>query len=168
MGICGSKESTQAPPKRTSNRINTTTTTKLPSKQSQTQIQTQAQTHTSAPATTGSGIKTETRRLGTKDEEQSKSTISVKPKPLNNDSQPTAPQSIPVSVLSTKTTDSALKPSSNTGNSAREMAALAAEKRLNEQKKKGKQGELGKKLEQEKKKNHKDYAMEDYESKNTK
>lgn len=145
MGACGSKEASR-PTRQPVNKTKRTAPQQTAA--AATKGSTVAKAERQASAAKKSGIKSETRRLGTK----------------GADEPP--PEAVPVSVpVPAATTPPAEQEPVSVGrsstNTAREMAARAAESRLQQQKK----GQLGKKLDAERRKNNKDFAMEEYAAK---
>lgn len=164
MGACGSKEASRPvrqPAKtvqRTAKSQGTTTVKKAPVASTKAENIAKNTTKGKGIATSAassnvkkSGIKSETRRLGTKDDDEHDMTAkTVAPVAAVSDLPKSEPKPEPEPVSVSRST-----------NTAREMAARAAESRLQQQKK----GQLGKKLDAERKKNNKDYALEEYAAK---
>lgn len=145
MGICGSKESASTPKqspsvvnnKRAGNDGNVT------KKESKVSIDVNSKGK--------SAIKSETRRLGTKLE----TVTADEPKGTTIDEEVVSHPHRPANDSHNK----------NESSSARNLAAKAAELRLQQQNEKSKKGQLGRKLEQERKKQPKQYAIEEYNQK---
>ena len=158
MGACGSKEASR-PARQPVSKTHRTAPQQSAAPKKQTQTSTanttananaNAKAERKASAAKKTGIKSETRRLGTKSTDQQ--------------AAPAEPESVPVVAKMTPAPEPEPEPASvgrSSTNTAREMAARAAESRQQQQKK----GQLGKKLDAERRKNNKDFAMEEYVAK---
>ena len=163
MGICGSKDAAAPSVGAKKPHVGRTVATNTQSL-SKSQSQTKQKTNSTAIRNTTNSDKgtknqnrfiSETHRLGSRDEEPVK-TVPVKPAPavIRDTTQNT--------VAATATT---AVTASDAGSEARRLAAKAAEARLQAQQQAHKQGQLSQKLAEERRKTHKDHALEEYQAK---
>jgi hypothetical protein len=165
MGICGSKDAAAPSVGAKKPHVGRTVASNTQSL-SKSQSQSKQKTNSTAIRNTTNSEKgtknqnrfiSETHRLGSRDEEPMK-TVPVKPAPavIRDTTQNT------VAVAATTTT---AVTASDAGSEARRLAAKAAEARLQAQQQAHKQGQLSQKLAEERRKTHKDHALEEYQAK---
>ena len=167
MGICGSKDAAAPSVGAKKPHVGRTVASNTQSL-SKSQSQTKQKTNSTAIRNTTNSEKgtknqnrfiSETHRLGSRDEEPVK-TVPVKPAPavIRDTTQNTVAVAVAIPATTAVT-------ASDAGSEARRLAAKAAEARLQAQQQAHKQGQLSQKLAEERRKTHKDHALEEYQAK---